>query len=630
MSLDLFGSSIAAADQDVAANAAKFLPAELPETFDVAWRASTEFHNSVGYSIARSRALDDYSDQIFQKTGERLPVIGGGSGELQMYGVAGDTLDDFNAAQAKLKEKYPGLDYLTPLTENDIDAMAKRRMAKAHDDAAAMQSRETTWGGTLGTASGVLAGGFTDPVVLATLPLGGIGEAGVALRALEFAGISGGTEAAVAAASAGTREAAVPGSSKEIPGEILGATLFGGVLGAGFGLLGKLLKSGEKVLPTSAREELNAATSEAQLAATNPFPTVAGETAARDAVSDAVTATVRGDPVRSGENFDPAHVGAYAESQGVQTADELAARAEQHLRPETFGEAPDVERFDPLPGPFDDTASYWERRLDEATPEERRALGAEAYPDLPDLPEGANVTDLSRLGPVVEGLDDRWGDAVAWLKNAQTGDARAVLSHPAIDGRIDVIWGDESGGLAHILEKHPDVVPDLPERLAGMEVVSRSENRIRLSDGKSVAVIRRDLNGAQKDWLLTAFENDGRRGKGRTGSLVEADPAHSPDPSAGDNIGVSPASVDMAARDLSPDELVRLSDDPQLPSAMDHDVEHILAANPDAEFTQATRLDDGSYRLDTMKLSDVLKQLDAEEQAGKELLACAVGLEAME
>ncbi|SUW28272.1 Uncharacterised protein [Afipia felis] len=67
-----------------------------------------------------------------------------------------------------------------------------------------------------------------------------------------------------------------------------------------------------------------------------------------------------------------------------------------------------------------------------------------------------------------------------------------------------------------------------------------------------------------------------------------------------------------------------------MPKALDHDVEHILAANPEAEISFQTRLDDGSYKLDTMKLADVLKQLDAEEQAGKELLACAIGLEAAE
>ena len=488
MSLDLFAPSIAASDQDVVRNAAKNLPAEMPETFDVAWRSGTEFHNSAAYSIARSRALTDYNDFVFGQTGERLPTLNTTGGELQIYGGEDTSLDAFNAAQSKIAEKYPGVN-LQPLSDADIDTMTRRRMAKAHDDAAAMQQRETTWGGTLGTGAGMIGASFTDPVVLATLPLGGIGEAGVALRAGEFALISGGTEAAVALASYKTREAAVPGSSKEIPAEIAGATLFGGLLGAGFAGLGKLFKMGEKPLPTSLREDLNAVTSEAQINATNPFPTAAGEAAARDAVTDAATSIVRGEPVRAGDNFDPANVRAYAEAAGVKTSDELAAAAEQHLRPETFGEKPDNQKFDPMPAAADDAASYWDRRIEAATPAERKALGA---------------TD--------------------------------------------------------------------------------------------------DLAAAEKPAAKTALDDSAN----------------------------APESLLPVARDLSPEELTNLAKDPAVDDATLHNLEHIMAADPEREFTTATRLPDGSYRLDSRKLSDVLKELDETEQAAKEIAACAVGLEAAE
>lgn len=368
MSLDVFAPAIAASDQNVAANAAADLPAGFGESFDVAWRSGTEFNNSAAYTIARERALVDYNDDVFQKTGERLPYVGVADGDV--------SLDTFNEAQAKLQAKVPGLDYLTPLSEGDVNAMALRRMAKAHADAAAFANRETTWGGTAGTVAGTLAGGMADPVMLATAPLGGAGEAGIALRALEFAAISGGSTAVSAGIGYGSREAAVPGSGKEIPGEILGATLSGAALGGAFGLLGKVLGFGAKTLPTSVRDEVNAASSEFQFHATNPFPSAAGETAARDATVDATTSMAKGETVTAADNFDSRHVADYALAAKADSPEALALAGEAHLRPETFAEAPDVERFDRMPAETDDAASYWDKRLEAATPEERHALGA--------------------------------------------------------------------------------------------------------------------------------------------------------------------------------------------------------------------------------------------------------------
>ncbi len=74
--------------------------------------------------------------------------------------------------------------------------------------------------------------------------------------------------------NAPARERALPGSSREIPGEIATAALFGGALGAGFGGLQKLFGLGAKALPVTVRDDVNAAANEAQLNFTNPFPAV--------------------------------------------------------------------------------------------------------------------------------------------------------------------------------------------------------------------------------------------------------------------------------------------------------------------------------------------------------------------
>lgn len=364
MSLDVF--SPAAADQNVVANAATDLPAGFSEALDISLRGIGEWNSSNAYSNARDRALADYYDDIKQKTGVQLPL----------YGMGGNvSIDELNDAIAKLpraEDQAPQ----PPVSEDTINGMALGRMARAHQDTRDFANRETTWGGTAGTIVGTLAASLSDPVTVATLPLGGAGDAGIALRALEFAGIGAGTEAAIAGSNFQSHEAAVPGSSKEIPGEILSAAAGGAVLGGAFGLLHKVVGLGAKPLPTSIRDEVNAASSEFQFGATNPFPTAAGETAARDATVDATMAMIRDIPVRSADDFANQHVADYALAAGAKTPEDLALAGEQHLRPETFREKPDVQAFDRLPGESETAEDYWDKRLESASPEEREALGA--------------------------------------------------------------------------------------------------------------------------------------------------------------------------------------------------------------------------------------------------------------
>jgi hypothetical protein len=135
---------------------------------------------------------------------------------------------------------------------------------------------------------------------------------------------------------------------------------------------------------------------------------------------------------------------------------------------------------------------------------------------LPPLHPDTRITGEGPHGPILDGYQGRWTEAVEWLKRAQTGDARAVLEHPEVPDPIDVVWGNELGGLRHILQDHPEVVGDLPERLAQMRAVSATENRIVLEGNGARAVVRRGYDHARKTWLLTAYET--RRGGGRTES----------------------------------------------------------------------------------------------------------------
>jgi hypothetical protein len=367
MSLDLFDTAIRDADNEVARSAAPALPVEFSEALKTSWDYVANFRAFEAESVARSSALSAYGDDVHAKTGERLNTLGLADGLI--------TLDEFNAEQAKLKEKYPGLDYLTPLSEQDVTNMTNARMARAYRNFHAMDAREKTWGGSFGAFLGQAAEGVAG-VQAPLMALGGAGEVSIGLRALEFAGLAAGGEALAAVGSGAARERAVPGSASEIPGDIISAGLFGAGLGGAFGLLGKFLAAGSRKLPTSVVDDLNAGGSEAQLNAANVFPGAGGEAANRDAVIETINQILRGENVVSGERFNAAHITDLAETAGAKDSAELSAAADRAQRPVTHDVAPDVEVFDRVPNAMEDAASYWDDRLAAASPEERAALGA--------------------------------------------------------------------------------------------------------------------------------------------------------------------------------------------------------------------------------------------------------------
>jgi hypothetical protein len=183
-----------------------------------------------------------------------------------------------------------------------------------------------------------------------------------------------------------------------------------------------------------------------------------------------------------------------------------------------------------------------------------RPVGA-APRELPDLHEGARIAGDGPHGPIVHGYEGRWAEAVDWLRRAETGDARGVLSHPEVPEPIDVIWGDKDHGLAHIVARHPEVLPDLPERISRMQKVWEDNHRIRLQspDQSEIAVLRTDYDGEHKVWLLSAYDRTARRG----GETPESPPGlpgptRSSTPPGNTNVG-NPDSNNKAAAAHAPE-----------------------------------------------------------------------------
>ncbi|PTR07863.1 MULTISPECIES: hypothetical protein [Novosphingobium] len=132
-----------------------------------------------------------------------------------------------------------------------------------------------------------------------------------------------------------------------------------------------------------------------------------------------------------------------------------------------------------------------------------------------------------------------WDDARTELAAAGEGTVYGALYHEDT-GPIDVVWGDDTHGLAHIVGKHPDVVENLPSILDDMRVVPErsTRNRLHLESPDHVAKVRLDWDEQRQNWLLTAFKKDRKApAAAEDGGATGVARDHSPTREAGSDIG---------------------------------------------------------------------------------------------
>lgn len=310
MPLDMFGQAQADTDAFVRQHNAPQLPTNFTDTFAAAWNENRLFGQSVAGQNARMAAFGDYLDDVTRRTGERFADA---PWELQdprlLMPFVNDKIAKLNAANPDLK--------IEPLTDDDLDrrAVAKSKMARA--DLAEMSSREKTLGGSFGEFLGGAAGTATDPVNLVVAPLAAPEGLGLFATAMAWAGIAGGTQAAIEAIGSPYRDQVQPGYSQsaEPARNILGAAAFGGVTGGalkGAGMVWTRAKTGE--WPRSIRDAGNVVESEANVASSNVLPGLDGEVAHREALGKAIDDIFAGRPVDvegrlSRPLFDEARVG---------------------------------------------------------------------------------------------------------------------------------------------------------------------------------------------------------------------------------------------------------------------------------------------------------------------------------
>ena len=129
----------------------------------------------------------------------------------------------------------------------------------------------------------------------------------------------------------------------------------------------------------------------------------------------------------------------------------------------------------------------------------------------------------STFGSVYKQFKGKVLQAVKFLVNHESGDLLGVFHRNDI-GDIDMVWGDEGGGLCHILNKHINdkdfpTVKDLVSRIEDIinegEVDKRHSNADKLvlvKDGYLVTIRRnvreKGIKIADKNWVLTAYNKD--------------------------------------------------------------------------------------------------------------------------
>lgn len=127
------------------------------------------------------------------------------------------------------------------------------------------------------------------------------------------------------------------------------------------------------------------------------------------------------------------------------------------------------------------------------------------------------------LGPVFTEYRNDPEGAIERLMREKTGDARAVWTREGL-GRIDMIYGNSKGGLAHIAAKHPQMLAKLPLLLKRGQIVHKPGAKkvfiVGQGNPPGVAVVALDWYGAGKTWVVTSYED--MRGE-FTGSLKRID-----------------------------------------------------------------------------------------------------------
>lgn len=479
--------------------------ATLGEIAGAAVRSSAYVENTNAGDGALEAAYDARIDAVRKATGVAL------SNPMRQVVTAGKALVRPMNAEQDFKAKLDDLEARFPDMRRDIRAGVPVRLDAeqlARDTDARFQELMASRDDTLLPFAAALAGGFAgslrDPVQVASLFAGGgIGggrtiAARIASTMFREALVNGGVEAAMQPMVQSWREeAGLPHGFWEAARNVAFAAGTAGIVGGGARgageLTGRLLGRAdpERVIPSIPE-------------------------------ASPVRRAAEGDPASLVERLAPVRENLPPPQRGALSALETDLALQDMRRPSVLPDTEDgiMSRAVAAAQNPDEMPRLAEALMAPETPAARAPVppaAAQAAPGAPTVPA------TSVHGPVLppESYGGDWKTLVAKMKEAQGGDAPGALSHPAT-GPIDVIWGRPEGaagegyGLAKIIQKHPEVVDELPRLISEMRVRESSPNRINLESADHRAGVRLEYDGAAKHWLVTAFVKNDRRGRGTT------------------------------------------------------------------------------------------------------------------
>ena len=222
--------------------------------------------------------------------------------------------------------------------------------------------------------------------------------------------------------------------------------------------------------------------------------------------------------------------------EGKSVAEKIAARKEHKANIERIES--EIERWRQIVQSGEDRQAGEKSRIDEAdetpTVDTKPESGVDGEEKSEDTlqPIGKGV-----FGNIYDQFKGKVKEAFDFLMKHKSGDLLGVFHRDGF-GDIDLVWGDNGGGLAHIIQRHVeeqndfnsveevrDVIDDVIKNGSINEKKSKWDKVVFEKDGYSVVVSRnlRDKDGniieQNKDWVVTAFDNSrGRNSKKRESS----------------------------------------------------------------------------------------------------------------